>query len=88
MGNDKVQGEGDYDAARRFQKDEKQFVEQHAKGGRTIEGDATAATDEPTAAEREGRARARDGGQDERDAERMRELEERRGSGTEANGSD
>ena len=36
-GNDKVQGEGDYASARRFQKDEKQFVEEHTKGGKAIE---------------------------------------------------
>ena len=73
----KVQGEGDYASARRFQKDEKDFVEEHTKGGRTIRGDATAATDAPTPAEREGLARARGGGQDERDAQRMRKLEEK-----------
>ena len=75
-GNDKVQGEGDYESARRYQEDAKQFVEEHTKGGKTIQGNAAAATDEPTAAEREGLAHARDGGQDERDAQRMRKLEE------------
>jgi hypothetical protein len=78
-GNDKVQGEGDYESARRFQKDEKQFVDEHTKDGKVIKGDAAAATDEPTAAEREGLARARDGGQDERDAQRMRKLEDQDG---------
>lgn len=77
MGNDKVQGEGDYEAARRFQQDEKRFVEQRTRDGKPIKGDAAAATDEPTAAERAGLARAKDGGQDGRDAERMRKLEER-----------
>ena len=77
MGNDKVQGEGDYEAARRFQQDEKRFVEQRTRDGEQIKGDAAAATDEPTAAERAGLARAKDGGQDGRDAERMRKLEER-----------
>ena len=76
MGNDKMQGEGDYEAARRFQKDETQFVQQRTQDGKPIKGDAAAATDEPTAAEREGLARAKDGGQDRRDAERMRKLEE------------
>ena len=75
-GNDKVQGEGDYESACRYQEDAKQFVEEHTKGGKTIQGNAAAATDEPTAAEREGLAHARDGGQDERDAQRMRKLEE------------
>ncbi len=77
MGNDKVQGEGDYEAARRFQEDETRFVQQRTKDGKPIKGDAAAATDEPTAAERAGLARAKDGGQDGRDAERMRKLEER-----------
>jgi hypothetical protein len=75
-GNDKLQGEGDYEAARRYQKDAKQFVEEHTKDGRTIVGNAEEATDQPTAAEREGLAHAKDGGQDERDAQRMRKLEE------------
>jgi hypothetical protein len=75
-GKDKVQGEGDYEAARRYQKDAKHFVEEHTKGGKTIKGNAEEATDQPTAAEREGLAHARDGAQDERDAERMRKLEQ------------
>lgn len=80
MGNeDKVQGEGDYEAARRFQQDEKRFVEQRTKDGKPIEGDAAAASDAPTAAERAGLARARDVGQDKRDAERMRKLEDQGG---------
>jgi hypothetical protein len=75
-GKDKVQGEGDYEAARRYQKDAKHFVEEHTKGGKAIRGNAAEATDQPTAAEREGLAHAKDGGQDERDAKRMRKLEE------------
>lgn len=76
MGNDKVQGEGDYEAARRFQEDETRFVQQRTKDGKPIRGNAAAASDEPTAAEREGLARAKGGEQDTRDAERMRKLEE------------
>lgn len=76
MGNDKVQGEGDYEAARRFQEDETRFVQQRTKDGKPIKGNAAAASDEPTAAEREGLARAKGGGQDARDADRMRKLEE------------
>jgi hypothetical protein len=77
MGNDKkIQGEGDYASARRYQDDARQFVEEHTKGGKTIKGNAEEATDQPTAAEREGLAHARDGAQDERDAERMRKLEQ------------
>ena len=76
MGNDKVQGEGDYEAARRFQEDETRFVQQRTKDGKPIKGNAAAATGEPTAAEREGLARAKGGGQDTRDADRMRKLEE------------
>lgn len=77
MGNDKkIQGEGDYASASRYQDDARQFVEEHTKGGKTIKGNAEEATDQPTAAEREGLAHDRDGAQDERDAERMRKLEQ------------
>ncbi|MEO7063161.1 MAG: hypothetical protein ABI082_05215 [Dokdonella sp.] len=59
MSDTKIQGEGDYDAARRFQKDEKNFVKEHTQGGEEILGSAEEATDEPTAAEREGLSHAK-----------------------------
>ena len=59
MGDNKVQGEGDYESARRFRKDEEQFVKEHTKGGKEIRGSAEDATDELTPAEREGLSRAK-----------------------------
>ncbi len=76
MGN-KVQGEGDYESARRFGKGQQRFVKKHTKGGKEIRGDAQAASDELTPAEREGRSHAKDGGQDRRDAEKMDKLVEK-----------
>ena len=78
MGDNKVQGEGDYESARKFDKDEQEFVKEHTQGGKEIRGDAEEASDELTPAERAGRARARDGGQDARDAEAMDKLENKR----------
>ncbi|HEY6941482.1 hypothetical protein [Dokdonella sp.] len=74
MIDDKIQGEGDYESARRYQEDAERFVKEHTRGGRTIKGSAEDATDAPTAEEREGLAHARPG--DEKDAEVMRDLED------------
>lgn len=78
MSNDKVQGEGDYDAARRFEKDESEFVKQHSKDGKPIRGDADKATDEPTQAEREGLSHAKGVDQDVKDAERMSNINKKK----------
>ena len=59
MGDDKVQGEGDYESARRFRKDEEHFVKEHTKDGKEILGSAEDATDELTPAEREGLSHAK-----------------------------
>ncbi|MGN6520724.1 MAG: hypothetical protein ACTHK2_14990 [Dokdonella sp.] len=72
MGDDKIQGEGDYASARRYQEETERFVKEHTKDGETIRGDADEATDELTPAEREARSHARSG--DARDAEVMRKL--------------
>lgn len=72
MADDKIQGEGDYASARRYQHETKRFVKEHTKGGKTIKGAADEATDEPTPEEREGLSHARSG--DERDAQVMRDL--------------
>lgn len=77
MSDDKVQGEGDYEAARRFKKDEAQFVKRHTKDGKKIRGNAKNATDEPTAEEREGLSHAKRAEQDKRDSERMRKASKR-----------
>ena len=72
MAENKIQGEGDYESARKFDKDQQQFVKEH--GGQNIRGDAEEASDELTPAEREGRAPARDSEEDRRDAELMDKL--------------
>jgi hypothetical protein len=79
MGDNKVQGEGDYEGARHYREGTERFVKEHTKGGKTIEGDADKATDELTPAEREGRSRAKEPQQDERDAECMDKLEKKKG---------
>jgi len=78
MGKDKIQGEGDYESARRFDEDEQDFVKEHTKDGKEIRGDAEEASDELTPAEREGRAHAKDSEEDRRDAELMDKLEKKR----------
>ena len=75
MGDNKVQGEGDYESARKFDKDEQEFVKEH--GGQQIRGDADEASDELTPAEREGRSHAKDSEEDRRDAELMDKLEKK-----------
>ena len=74
MGDNKVQGEGDYESARKFDKDQQQFVKEHTKDGKEIRGDAEDASDELTPAERAGRAPARESEEDRRDAELMDKL--------------
>ena len=74
MAGNKIQGEGDYESARKFDKDQQQFVEEHTKGGKEIRGDAEEASDELTPAEREARSHAKDGEEDRRDAELMDKL--------------
>ena len=74
MGDNKVQGEGDYESARKFDKDQQQFVKEHTKDGKEIRGDAEDASDELTPAEREARSHARDSEEDRRDAELMDKL--------------
>lgn len=76
MSNDKVQGEGDYKSARRFEKEESKFVKEHTKGGKEIMGSADEAPppDQLTPAEREGLSHAKSPEQDKRDAKVMRDL--------------
>jgi hypothetical protein len=74
----KVQGEGDYESARRYDEETKRFVEEKTKGGKTIEGSASEASDKLTPEEKEALARAKSVGQDQRDADAFREAEKRR----------
>ena len=74
----KVQGEGDYEAARRYDEQTKRFVEEKTKGGKTLEGSAAEASDNLTPEEEEALKHAKSGSEDQRDADAMRQAEERR----------
>lgn len=77
MGN-KVQGEGDYESARRYRKETEKSAKEQAKGGKPIKGNANEASNQLTPEEREGRSRAKAPGQDKRDAAYMDELEKKK----------
>jgi hypothetical protein len=74
----KVQGEGDYESARRYDEKTKRFVEEKTKAGKPLEGSASEASDKLTPEEEAGRARAKSGGQDKRDAKVLRDAEKQR----------
>lgn len=74
----KVQGEGDYESARRYDEEARRFVEEKTKEGKPMSGSASEASDELTPAEREALSRAKSASQDKRDADVLREAEERR----------
>jgi hypothetical protein len=77
MGN-KVQGEGDYESARKYNQDTREFVKDQQDKGKPMEGSADEAQDGLTAAEQEALARAKRGEQDKRDADLLRNLESKR----------
>jgi hypothetical protein len=74
----KIQGEGDYESARRYDEKTKRFVDEKTKGGKTLEGNASEASDKLTPAEKEAQSRAKSGEQDKRDAEVLRQAEKHR----------
>jgi hypothetical protein len=74
----KVQGEGDYESARRYDEETKRFVEERTKKGEPLKGSASEASDKLTPEEEEALARAKSLGQDQRDADAFREAEKRR----------
>jgi hypothetical protein len=74
----KVQGEGDYDAARRYNDETSKFVKDKAKKGENLKGSAKDAVDELTPAEKDALKHAKSGGQDKRDADLLRKLEKNR----------
>ena len=74
----KVQGEGDYESARRYDEETKRFVDEKTKGGKPLKGSASEASDKLTPEEKEALSRAKSGGEDKRDAEALREAEKRR----------
>ena len=74
----KIQGEGDYESARHYDEKTKRFVDEKTKGGKPLEGSAADASDKLTPEEEKARARAKSGSQDKRDADVLRQAEERR----------
>ena len=78
MGGNKVQGEGDYEGARRYREATEQSAQEQAKGGKPAKDDARKASDKLTPEEREGRSRAKAPGQDKRDAAYMDDLVEKK----------
>lgn len=76
----KVQGEGNYDAARQYDEKTRKFVEEKQKAGEELEGSGKDAQPQLTEAEREALRHAKRGDQDRRDAEELRKREESRKS--------
>jgi len=74
----KVQGEGDYDAARRYNDETSKFVKDKAKKGESLEGSAKDAVEGLTPSEKAALKHAKGGGQDKRDADLLRKLEKER----------
>jgi hypothetical protein len=74
----KVQGEGDYESARRYDEETERFVEEKTQDGKPLKGDAAEASDELTPEEKAALARAKSVEQDKRDADALRAAEERR----------
>ena len=74
----KVQGEGDYESARRYDEETKRFVDEKTKAGKPLKGTASEASDELTPEEKEALSRAKAGGGDKRDADALREAEKQR----------
>ena len=74
----KVQGEGDYAAARRYNEETRKFVKDKEKAGKAIKGSAEQAVDGLTPPEKEALKHAKSGSQDKRDADLLRKLEKDR----------
>ena len=74
----KVQGEGDYESARHYNDETRKFVEEQLKSGKDFKGSAAEASDKLTAEEQEALSHAKSGDEDERDAQLLKDLEEKR----------
>lgn len=72
----KVQGEGDYESARNYNEETREFVKEKQRKGEKLEGSSEDAQEELTPPEREALTRAKHGEQDQRDAEILRRREE------------
>ncbi len=71
----KIQGEGDYEAARRYDEKTREFVKKRQESGEPLEGSAKDAQPELTDAEKTALEHAKSGQQDKRDADLLRKLE-------------
>lgn len=71
----KIQGEGDYESARRYDEKTRKFIEKKQAAGEELQGSAKEATAELTDAEKEALRHAKRGDQDRRDAEALRKME-------------
>lgn len=76
----KVQGEGDYESARRYNDETQRFVEEKRQEGKDLKGSAKEASVTLTPEEQAALARARGRDQDKRDAELLRDLEKQPGA--------
>jgi len=74
----KVQGEGDYDSAKRYDEQARKFVEERQARGEEMKGSAKDAQSELTASEREALRHAKSGDEDRRDADQLRKMESQR----------
>ena len=71
----KVQGEGDYESARRYNDETKKFVDEKTREGKELKGSAAQASDKLTPEEQEALSHAKSGGQDKRDATLLSDME-------------
>lgn len=74
----KIQGEGDYESARRYDEKTRKFVKDKQAAGEEMKGSAQEASAELTDAEKEALRHAKRGDEDRRDAEALRKLEQDR----------
>lgn len=71
----KIQGEGDYESARRYDEKTRRFVKKKQQRGESLEASGKDAVDELTGPEKKARSRAKSGEQDKRDADLLRKYE-------------
>jgi|HubBroStandDraft_5_1064220.scaffolds.fasta_scaffold153185_2 hypothetical protein len=71
----KIQGEGDYEAARRYDEKTREFVKKKQAAGESLAGSARDAQPGLTDAEKTALKHAKSGDEDKRDADILRKLE-------------
>ena len=74
----KIQGEGNYDATRKYDEKARKFVEEKQKAGEELKGSSKDSQPQLTEAEREALRHAKRGDEDRRDADELRRREENR----------